>query len=398
MTKTNIEWTQHVWNPFAGCSVLSPGCTNCYAMKMAARIEACNAGLPSSHGGALHYAGTTKSVNGNPVWTGKIGIASDEVLLKPLRRKKPTTWFVNSMSDLFHENVPDEAIDRVFAVMALTPQHTYQVLTKRSARMRAYLSMARAHPVGMEALGIVLDEHAGRANATVGAGVIIEGDIAPLKVWPLPNVWLGVSTERQKEADERIPDLLATPAAIRFISAEPLLGPIDLEPWLPWPNDTYIGSKPWGCIQCDAPCDCPAGKAVYHETEGPLGADGVPEWITADRQTLDQVTIGGENGERPMHPDWARSLRDQCAAAGTAFFFKQWGSWYPIVDRDNEDPDWRADYGRASRAPEKFRILNLAGGCGFHGERVHLMQRYSKSATGRLLDGITHDGMPEGAR
>ena len=111
MAKTKIEWTQQVWNPFAGCSVLSPGCTNCYAMKMAHRIEACNAGLRPGHGGAPHYAGTTKIVNGNAVWTGKIGIASDEILLKPLKRKMPTTYFVNSMSDLFHENVPDEAID-----------------------------------------------------------------------------------------------------------------------------------------------------------------------------------------------------------------------------------------------------------------------------------------------
>lgn len=383
MTKTNIEWTQHVWNPFAGCSVLSLGCTNCYAMKMAARIEACNAGLPSSHGGALHYAGTTKSVNGNPVWTGKIGIASDEVLLKPLRRKKPTTWFVNSMSDLFHESVPDEAIDRVFAVMALTPQHTYQVLTKRSARMRWFMKATntpRQYRIS-EAIGMLI-EGAGLHKqfcdpknsdhwTESGGHKIVQFP------WPLPNVWLGVSTERQKEADERIPDLLATPAAIRFISAEPLLGPIDLEPWLPWPGNAYIGSKPWGCIQCDAPCDCPAGKAVYHETEGPLDADKVPEWITADRQTLDWVIVGGESGPsaRPMHPDWARDVRDQCAAAGVPFFFKQWGEW-----ADTED--W------SSEMQEHLELINKA-----NGNNV----RVGKKAAGRLLDGVEHNAMPEAA-
>jgi protein gp37 len=330
-------------------------------MQMASRIEACSAGLSPGHRGAPHYAGTTKIVNGKPVWTGKIGIASDEVLTAPLRRKKPTTWFVNSMSDLFHENVPDEAIDKVFAVMALTPQHTYQVLTKRSARMRDYINSCCAKLGRQSELRILIDRFEQRPTENVQGRLRVSG--TPESGWkPLPNVWLGVSTERQQEADERIPDLLATPAAVRFISAEPLLGPIDLR---------HIAPSDTGYIN------------ALSSSTGP---------------NLDQVIVGGENGERPMHPDWARSLRDQCAAAGTAFFFKQWGSWYPTIDRDRDDPDWRRDYGCANRQPNKYKILNLAGGCGFHGERVHLMQRNnSKSTTGRLLDGVEHNGMPEAA-
>ncbi|GEC15189.1 phage Gp37/Gp68 family protein [Nitrobacter winogradskyi] len=380
MSKTNIEWTERVWNPFAGCSIVSPGCTNCYAMKRARRIEACNAGLRQGHGGSPHYAGTTKIVNGNAVWTGKIGTASDEVLTAPLRRKKPTTYFVNSMSDLFHEAVPDEAIDKVFAVMALTPQHTYQVLTKRSARMRNYVIHLYETDEGIERLS---DAAVAVSGSQCAAHI---EDVTP----PLPNVWLGVSTERQKEADERIPDLLATPAAVRFISAEPLLGPIDLTaikaPHVPGtPDDSDMG---W-TFNALATGDYYRFKDDRGYNEG---GDGPYR-----EHALDWVIVGGESGAgaRPMHPDWVRSLRDQCASAGVAFFFKQWGSWYPIVDRDNDDPDWRADYGRASRSPEKFRIVNLAGGCGFHGERVHLMQRYSKSAAGRLLDAVTHDAMPE---
>jgi protein gp37 len=132
MADSKIEWTERTWNPIVGCSVVSPGCTNCYAMKMAARIEAM--------GNQARYRGTTKKVNGNSVWTGKLAIAPDATISEPLRRRKPTTYFVNSMGDVFHEDLPDEWIDRVFAVMALSPRHTFQVLTKRAGRMRAYVS------------------------------------------------------------------------------------------------------------------------------------------------------------------------------------------------------------------------------------------------------------------
>ena len=256
---SKIEWTGKTWNPIVGCSVVSPGCTNCYAMKDAWRFHH-NSATP-------HYRDTAKRVNGKAVWTGKVALAPDHILLEPLRRKKPTTWFVNSMGDLFHESVPDEWIDRVFAVMAHAPQHQFQILTKRARRMREYLS------------GDALRRVARAANRIR----TVDGLIG----WPLPNVWLGVSTEDQKRADERIPDLLATPAAVRFISAEPLIGPIKL-------------------------------KEV-------LGGDWLASGKSGERRGLDWVIVGGESGKgaRPMHPDWARALRDQCASAGVPFFMKQ---------------------------------------------------------------------------
>jgi len=303
---SKIEWTEMTWNPFVGCAIVSPGCTNCYAMSMAARIEAM--------GSQPRYDGTTHKVKSKAVWTGKISRATQETLLAPLRRKKPAVWFVNSMSDCFAEGVPDEWIDDVFAVMALTPQHTYQVLTKRAQRMRAYFAFFNTHC-----------RVANRANILAGNPLEFPGSIT----WPLPNVWLGVSAERQKEADERIPDLLAAPAAIRFVSAEPLLGPLDLRPWL---------SDDSGCEGCDdgAPprCmrsdiqraeQCPDKLAVFEHEEGPVDADGAPAWIRPRRVTLDWVIAGGESGHgaRPMDPEWARDIGRQCRDAGVAFFMKQ---------------------------------------------------------------------------
>ncbi|RAI16203.1 DUF5131 family protein, partial [Rhodoblastus acidophilus] len=208
-----------------------------------------------------------------------------------LRWRRPRKIFVNSMGDLFHESVPDEWIDRVFAVMALAPQHTFQILTKRAKRMRDYLfHPTRSVGIGLAALGAVMAEHARNPKSSVGSGCIIKAtDINPgaLKAWPLPNVWLGVTAEDQARADERIPDLLATPAAKRFISAEPLLSPLDVR-WA-------LGS----------PIEIAAGfLARGHFAPG-----------LETLRPLDQIITGGESGPnaRPSHPDWFRSLRDQCA-------------------------------------------------------------------------------------
>lgn len=365
MAKTSIEWTEATWNPIVGCSIVSPGCTNCYAMTMAARLEAMGT-LP-------HYGGTTQTTKAGPVWTGKLSLAPEATLLAPLRRRKPTVYFVNSMGDLFHEDVPDAWIDRVFAVMALTPQHTYQVLTKRSARMRAYMDQAS----GRIADGtIALRKHPLAIARGVGPSAVVPvPHLRPgAQWWPLANVCLGVSAEDQRRADERIPDLLATPAAIRFVSAEPLLGTIDFKR-IPMPQDD--GRE---CSALDG-----------HEIAGMVGncVGYIPP--------LDWIIVGGESGPdaRPMHPDWARSIRDQCAAAGTAFFFKQWGAWLPLIDRERDDPDWRRDYSYRYADNSKTRWLNLEGGRGFHGERFHVMGRASKAKAGRLLDGVTYDGMPE---
>lgn len=323
--KSNIEWTGHTWNPFAGCAVLSPGCTNCYAMKMAARLDAMGQPL---------YKGLTKQTNAGPVWRGTVR-ASPDALLAPLRRKTPTTYFVNSMSDLFYEVFDDSLIDQVFAVMALCPQHTFQVLTKRAERMRDYMTDPRQHNrMELAAESIKASEGKPWSPKHVLARV-------------LPNVWLGVSTERQKEYDERWPHLASTPAAVRFISYEPALGPLNLQSM---------------ALTLDRPIKM------------------FPDW----------VICGGESGPdaRPMHPAWARALRDQCALLGVPFFFKQWGAWAPSTPEQaagNPRSGWCAlrEHPRVAKAEELYPETGAA-----------FIEHFGKKAAGRLLDGVTHDDMP----
>lgn len=328
---TKIEWTEATWNPITGCTVHSPGCTNCYAMKLAGtRLKH----IPSR-------AGLTKPSKAGPVWTGEVRFI-EEWLTQPLRWKRPRMIFVCAHGDLFHEAVPDEWIDQIFAVMALCPQHTFQVLTKRSDRMREYFSGGRWGWRVMEAKKPFDADH------RPGFGGILETTNGAL-----PNVWLGVSVEDQTRADQRIPDLLATPAAVRWISAEPLLGPVDLQGLRMQTNH-------------DLGFDAMAGREI-HKDDGNL-CTACPK--------LDWVVVGGESGKsaRPMHPDWARSLRDQCAAAGVPFFFKQWGEWAP------------ADTISAGRAaglrPFGFPDSTMPS------------YRIGKNAAGRLLDGIEHNAMP----
>lgn len=334
---TKIEWTEATWNPITGCSVTSPGCTNCYAMKLA--------GTRLAHHPSR--TGLTTDTKAGPVWTGETRF-NEEWLTQPLKWRRPRRIFVCAHGDLFHESVPDEWIDRVFAVMALASQHTFQVLTKRAARMREYVSRHDTSKIGDS-----ITTNAFWLNSAT-RGYRGSGGSA---VWPLPNVWLGVSVEDQARADERIPDLLATPAAVRWLSCEPLLGPVDL-----------------GELQ-----------------EG-LPANAWLTWLDG----LDWIVIGGESGPgaRPMHPDWVRSLRDQCAAAGVPFFFKQWGEWAPVYDRERTDPDWRK-CGEIERMYPGGRWLNLAGGSGFHGEMVNYVSRTGKAWAGRMLDGVEYNGYPE---
>lgn len=274
--KTGIQWTDATWNPIVGCSIVSPGCTNCYAMKMAARVER----MAPTCGGVARsiYTGTTREVNGNAVWTGIMRMGNDATLSLPLRWKRPRRIFVNSMGDLFHESVPDEWIDRVFAVMALAPWHTFQVLTKRSKRMREYVTALGAAD-WQARLGNTLR----RSLATAPGG---------RPSWPLPNVHLGVSAEDQTRADERIPDLLATPAAVRFVSAEPMLGPISFR-WAKWQG---------------------LGDRITDHLDG--------------LRRLDWIIVGGESGKgaRPFDIGWAREILHQCRVAGVAAFMKQVGS------------------------------------------------------------------------
>lgn len=366
---TQIEWTHlpgfegKSWNPVVGCSVVSPGCTNCYAMKQAGRILRMT-------DGQSHYAGTVTGSKAGPVWTGKVARASDKAFTAPLRRRIPTCYFVNSMGDLFAENVPDEWIDQVFAVMALSPQHRFIVLTKRPERMREMLSAVR-RPGLPERVISHIDALAANDDLAM--------DAIRRPTTQLPNVWLGVSVEDQARADERIPLLLDTPAAVRFISAEPLLGPVDL---------TLDG-----LMFEDCPADCQ--HASYDGTTNVTECRRCEGTFKTEVPGLDWVICGGESGPdaRPMHPDWARSLRDQCAAAGVPFFFKQWGQHAAVYDRDIDDPDWRQCGSIADTTP-KGRWLNLEGGHGFHGERVVRVDPVGKRTAGHLLDGAEHFNWP----
>jgi protein gp37 len=358
---TKIEWADATVNAVNGCSLASPGCTNCYAMKLA--------GTRMKHHPSR--AGLTQPSKAGPVWTGEVRL-SESQLLAPLRWKAPRRIFWNAHGDLFHENVPDEWIDRVFAVASLTPQHTHMILTKRSARMREYFSTHISSASGDGSFNRRWMVTA--AARSIGATLRQCRDVK-LSEWPLPNVWLGVSVEDQTRADERIPDLLATPAAVRFISAEPLLGPVDLT-YLDYDSGTTI-------------IDALAGR---HGVMVPLGGENAK---------LDWVICGGESGKhaRPMHPDWARSLRDQCAAAGVAFHFKQWGEWGPIgpiycdddaVEHDQVCDAAAADDGRSEIiAPNGGRWPDCQPPDG-----SWVLRRVGKKAAGRLLDGVEHNGLP----
>lgn len=343
---TLIEWARHpatglgaTWNIVTGCSVVSPGCTNCYAMKLAGtRLR----NHPTRKG-------LTRPSRSGPVWTGEVRF-NEEWLTLPLAWKKPHGIFVAAHGDLFAEGVTDDQLDRIFAVMALTPQHVYYVLTKRPERMREYTGrvFAEADWERARRLGYAIAD----AKIPYGASDVVKAPVA----WPLPNVWLGVSVEDQPRANERIPILLDTPAAIRFISAEPLIGPIDL---------TEIRFR-------DGDVDI-----VYNVLTGEIWAENSESASAYDAglPRLDWIIAGGESGPRPMHPDWAISLRDQCADADTAFFFKQWGSWLPVTHDDGQ-----ISYGQHLR--HEFPD-------GLHTYKV------GKGEAGRELLGRTHDEYPE---
>lgn len=395
MAETAIEWTERTWNPIVGCSIVSPGCTNCYAMKMADRLEHMGPQLNGDGNPHLsHYMGTTtrgQFLSKPPVWTGKLAIAPDSIVLEPLRRRKPTIWFVNSMGDLFHEAVPDAWIDRVFAVMALAPQHTFQVLTKRAARMRAYVSALetprRVYDIVCDlsleqaatAILLARPEHA--AHAPPGRHVL-------LGQWPLRNVWKGTSAEDQRRADERIPDLLATPAAVRFVSAEPLLGGVrfDRISFAPSLGDMVTAGMLNALTGTVAsyPITTMQGRGFLNRREF--------------NAKLDWIIVGGESGQgaRPMHPDWPRHIRDQCAAAGTAFFFKQWGEWRPNDVRgvSVERMAWVRDDGLVKPWSHSLGIDAPQA----EKDRWRAAGRAGKKAAGRLLDDVEHNAMPEVAR
>lgn len=314
---SKIEWLHlpgykpETWNPVTGCSKVSRGCKHCYALTMSRRLQ----GIQSAK---EKYEGT---VSGSS-WTGVVKTHPKE-LKRPATWRKPRMVFVNSMSDLFHEGVSFAFQLAVFDVMRKHPQHIFLILTKRPIRMR-----------------VIVNRIMGHYHSDMKDG--------------LSNVALGVSAEDQATANERIPPLLQTTAAIRFVSCEPLVGEIDLQ---------RIVVETWQ-----------GGKEVFLKS---LERDG-PTNIS----TLDWVIAGGESGakaEQPMHPDWVRALRDQCAAAGVPFFFKQWGKWLPFGQQNSEG----------------YIKISLSG----FGEKSKLFEKTSKKIkAGQTLDGVTHTNWPWPAR
>ncbi len=268
--RSPIEWTDTTWNPVRGCSRVSAGCENCYAERVAWRFK----------GEGKPYEGLVREVNGRPVWTGQIRLL-DAALNEPRRWRKPRRVFVNSMSDLFHQGVPTGFIDRVFLTMALSPQHQFQVLTKRPDRMLQYVLEAHGH-------------------RTQSLHAWVRGGGA----WPPANVWLGVSVEDQATADQRVPLLLETPAAVRWVSYEPALGPVDFEPYLHCPRCGYTNDD--------------AALHLDHNL-----CDGKP-----NPPVLDWVVVGGESGPgaREFNVRWAVDTVKACKAAGVPVFVKQIGS------------------------------------------------------------------------
>ena len=283
-TASNIEWTDATWNPVTGCTRVSAGCDHCYAVTMTHRLE----GM-----GQAKYAGlTVLNPRGERHFNGVVRCHED-ALEVPLKWKTPRLVFVNSMSDLFHEKVPFEFIDRVFAVMALCPRHTFQVLTKRPGRMAEYLAALDVNRI-WRCVGKLIGEDA----FTKRDAVLPHGSAEESAWWdeggPLPNVWLGTSVEDQAAADERIPHLLKCPAAVRFLSCEPLLGAVNLSAFFGGP---YVG--------------LPGDKVHENYNFG-----------------IHWVIVGGESGKgaRPCNVAWELSIVGQCRAAGVPVFVKQVGA------------------------------------------------------------------------
>lgn len=320
---SKIEWTDHSFNPWTGCTKVSPACDHCYAEGWAKR---------SGHVEWGPHGARRRTKPG--IWNGPLKWNA-EAKAKGIRYRV----FCASLADVFdnHRSILPEWRRDLYDLIERTPHLDWLLLTKRPQNVKMFAP----------AMWLYDD-------------------------WPA-HVWIGTTVENQEEADRRIRHLLSIPAKVRFLSCEPLLAPLDLSPHL------------WGraepCTDCpDADCDCGA----------------MPRHMLGEEPDLAWVICGGESGPgaRPMHPDWARDLRDQCAAAGVPFFMKQWGEYLPIYDRDTDDSDWRRCDTVARQHP-KGRWLNLDGGHGFHGERVVYVDRVGKKRAGRLLDGVTHDGFPE---
>lgn len=320
---TKLSWCDATWNPIEGCRRVSPGCENCYAERVAGR--ACGKDQP--------YHGLARMTAQGERWTGEVRFRADR-LTQPLHWTRPRLIFVNSMSDLFMEGLTNEQIAAIFGIMAAAPQHTFQVLTKRAARMVEWFEWAynqreqgttTAEAMRADALDVVPGAQDAEGRYQPHVRPLLGHDIR----WPLPNVWIGVSVEDQQRAEDRIPLLLKVPAAVRFLSVEPMIGPVDLRPFIG--RKEYAGNVPGVCVDID-------GQTWHGETVRclvcgwgfanapccPYRVSGIG-WVIVGGESVPETDSWKRSTARPLAADWVRTVRDQCLAVKVPFFFKQWG-------------------------------------------------------------------------
>lgn len=319
---SKIEWTDHTFNPVTGCQKVGPGCDNCYAEGWAKRSGLVKWGPKEAR------RETSAAYWRQPIkWNREAEAAG-------VRRRV----FCASLADVFDNAWPEGVRERLWALIAATPHLDWLLLTKRPGNI------------------------AGMLPPDWGAGY--------------PNVWLGCTVVNQEEADRDIPKLLAVPAAVRFLSMEPLLGPVDLARWLP--KEPFYMARCGGCGRVSTSeewasdeDDCWCNHCYSHDIN-PLDC------------SLDWIIVGGESGPhaRPMHPDWARQVHDQCAAAGVPMLFKQWGEWAPLNHLPRDHQAHTKSVGELGASLHVF-------------DRKEAAFRVGKKAAGRLLDGVEHNGFPE---
>lgn len=381
---TRIEWCDMTLNPFIGCTKCSPGCDHCYAERFAARL----ARNPNTAFAYRHV------IDAHGHWNGKV---YGQFIAWPRPARKGKRIFVGSMCDIFHENVKDYTLLRMFAVLSLCRKHTFIFLTKRPERMRSVFTEITTecfHEVRQEAAHII----------SLESPTLIQ--------WPPSNFWLGVTVCNQQEADEKIPILLQTPAAKRFVSVEPMLGQVSIEKFLrgsyecgrlscgkrmsfrdlPEMQCTKCGfvgpdDETWGdgdcavCPECGQDGCCGAIEAICPDCG---------HYLVRDHPAtpyIDWVICGGETGPgaRPMHPEWVRFLRDQCKSANVPFFFKSWGEWTTEHHYHDGILHLGGSYEAANDISEPWPSCIA----------IVPVARVGKKRAGRLLDGREWNEIPE---
>ena len=362
---TSIEWCDHTFNPWEGCQKTGPGCDHCYAELRNARFgggTATNWGpdAPRRRTSAANWALPKR-------WNAQ----ADAFMAQHGRRQRV---FCASLADVFDNAVDPQWRADLFALIAQTPNLDWLLLTKRVGNVRGML-----------------------AELAHGS----DPDLSLLDMMPLPNVWIGATIVNQAEADRDIPKLLDVPARVRFLSMEPLLGPVDLGAWIePWNECGNCGAsfdfeagRPDECPECGKKgCMCTGfGSVLRNDFDDADGRIEVPEL-----PGINWVIVGGESGPRarPMHPDWARSLRDQCQAAGVPFLFKQWGEWaqaaeLPVHPEATRLPGNLCRVTRDGVTADHYVAISTDGG-----RKRYELRHVGKKAAGRLLDGCTWDGFP----